>query len=125
ASVRLWIRIPLPLPPRATPSPPPFPGGKSAVDGAILPPNHPLFLGHTQNARLHRGQRAIRLPALQPPMRGALRAPLRPTGDVTPATTGNQNIQQRIQYLPKRRMRHPPTALERCWGKDILEQAPF
>src|SRR5215216_6053752 len=60
-SVRLWIRIPLPLPPWATPSPPPLPGGKSAIDGAILPMNHPPFLGNPQNPSLHRGERAIRL----------------------------------------------------------------
>ncbi|QFS50834.1 hypothetical protein GXM_08328 [Nostoc sphaeroides CCNUC1] len=27
----MWIRIPLPFPPYATSSPPPFPGGKRAV----------------------------------------------------------------------------------------------
>jgi hypothetical protein len=58
------MSIPLPFPPRATPSPPPLPGGKSAIDGAILPTNHALFFGHAQNPRLHGGQRAIRLPAL-------------------------------------------------------------
>src|ERR687888_1087903 len=95
-SVRLWIRILLPSPPRATPSPPPLPGGKSAIDGAILPTNHPAFLGYPQNARLHRSQRAIRLPAPQPAMRGTLRRPLRPPRDITPPAAGNQNIQQRI-----------------------------
>src|SRR4030095_624327 len=53
--------------------PPPSPGGKSAINGAILPMNHPAFLGHPQNPRLHCGQRALRLPPLQPAMRGALR----------------------------------------------------
>src|SRR5215217_5839264 len=57
-SVRLWMSIPLPFPPRATPSPPPLPGGKSAIDGAILPMNHPPFLGHPQTPGLHRGERA-------------------------------------------------------------------
>src|SRR4029434_215248 len=124
-SVRLWIRMPLPFPPRATPSPPPLPGGKSAVNGAVLPPNHPAFLGYAQNPRLHRGQRAIRLPALQPPVCRTLRRPLRPLGDVTPPAPGNQHIQQRIQDLPKRRMRHPATTLGWCWGKDTLKQAPL
>src|SRR5215468_220070 len=124
-SVRLWMRIPLPFPPRATPSPPPLPGGKSAIDGTILPTAHTFFFGHAQNPRLHRGERAIRLPALQPPMRGTLRGPLRPPGDITPPATGNQDIQQRIQYLPKRRMRHPAATLLRCGGKDILKQAPL
>src|SRR5262245_305324 len=124
-SVRLWMRIPLPFPPRATPPPPPFPGGKSAINGAILPMNHPTFLGHPKNPRLHRGERAIRLPPLQPTMRGTLGRPLWPTRDITPPTPCNQDIQQRVQYLPKRRMRHPTTALGRCRGKDIFEQAPL
>src|ERR687886_1620228 len=124
-SVRLWIKIPLPLPPRATPSPPPLPGGKSAIDGAIFPANHAFFFGHAQNPRLHHGERAIRLPALEPPMRGTLRGPLRPPGDITPPAPGNQDIQQRIQYLPKRRMRHPAATLLRCGGKDVREQAPL
>jgi len=45
--------------------------------------------------------------------------------DITPPAPGNQDIQQRIQDLPKRRMRHPTTALGRCRGKDILEQTPL
>src|SRR5215831_11976090 len=100
-SVRLGIRMPLPFPPRATPSPPPLPGGKSAIHGAILPTNHPAFFGHAQNPRLHRGERAIALPAPQPAMGGTLRSPLRPLGDITPPAPGNQDIQQRIQYIPK------------------------
>src|SRR5919108_4088560 len=52
-SVRLWISIPLPLPPRATPSPPPLPGGKRAVDGSVLPLNHPVFLGEPKDPGLH------------------------------------------------------------------------
>src|SRR5215468_10028804 len=91
-SVRLWIRMPLPFPPRAPPAPPPLPGGKSAIDGAILPTNQALFFGYAQNACLHRRQRAIRLPASQPAMRGTLRGPLRPLGDITPPAAGNQDI---------------------------------
>jgi hypothetical protein len=67
-AVRQWMRTPLPLPPRATPSPPPFPGGKCAINGAILPVHHPACLGQPQHARLHRRHRAVRLPALQPSM---------------------------------------------------------
>src|SRR5918912_490461 len=118
-SVRLWIKIPLPLPPWATPSPPPLPGGKRAIDGAILPPNQALFFGDAQHPRLHGGQRAIRLPAPQPTMRGTLRGPLRSMGDITPPAAGNQDIQQRIQYFPKRCMGHPPAPLLRGGGKDI------
>jgi hypothetical protein len=58
------MSIPLPFPPRATPLPPPLPGGKSAINGAIFPTHHAFFFGHAQNPRLHRGERAIRLPAL-------------------------------------------------------------
>src|SRR5919197_5229402 len=124
-SVRRWLRIPLPLPPWATPSPPPLPGGKRAIDGAILPMHHPPFLGKPQNPGLHRGARASRLPALEPAMRGALRRPLWATGDITPPPAGNQDIKQRIQDFPKRCMRHPTTALGWCRGKDIREQTPL
>src|SRR5262247_1448568 len=123
-SVRLWIRIPLPFPPRATPSPPPFPGGKSAINGAILPTNHASFFCYTENPRLHGGQGAIRPPPLQPAMGGTLGRPLRPTRDITPTTARNQDVQQGVQNLPKRRMGHPAAAFRRCRGKDILEQAP-
>src|SRR5262249_18625424 len=125
ASVRLWIKIPLPFPPRATPSPPPLPGGKSAIDGAIFPMNHAGFFGKAQNPRLHGSEGAIRLPALQPAMCCALRRPLRSTRDITPATAGDQNVEQGIQYCPKRCMGHPPTTLLRGWGQDILKQAPL
>jgi len=54
-SVRLWIRIPLPFPPYATPSPPPLSGGKSAINGAILPMNHSPFLSNPEDPGLHRG----------------------------------------------------------------------
>ena len=91
------MSFPLPFPPCATPSPPPFPGGKSAIDGAILPINHSTFLGDPQNPRLHRGQRAIGLPPLQPAMRRTLRRPLRPTQDIAPAAAGDQNLKQGIQ----------------------------
>src|SRR5919202_5370438 len=124
-SVRLWMSMPLPFPPWATPAPPPLPGGKRAIDGAILPPNQALFFGDAQHPRLHGGQRAIRLPAPQPTMRGTLRGPLRSMGDITPPAAGNQDIQQCIQYFPKRRMWHPTATLLRGGGKDILEQAPL
>jgi hypothetical protein len=82
----------LPFPPRATPSPPPFPGGKSAIHGAILPTNQASLFCYTENLRLHRGQGAIRLPPLQPAMRGALRPPLGAVRDITPAATRNQDV---------------------------------
>src|SRR5207244_3559869 len=93
-SVRLGRSIPLPFPPRATPSPPPFPGGKSAVYGAVVPLNQATVLGNPENPGLHRGQRALHMPALQPAMRRALRRPLWPTWDLAPATAGHQNVEQ-------------------------------
>ena len=71
-SITLRIMLPLPFPPQATPSPPPLPGGKSAVNGAIRPVNHPLFFCNAQNPGLHGDQSAICLPTLQPAMRGTL-----------------------------------------------------
>jgi len=123
-AVRLWMKIPLPFLPGAPRAPPPLPGGKSAIDGAILPRNHATYLGNPEHPCLHRSERAIRLPPLQPAMHGTLRRPWHPTRDLTPPTAGNQDIQQGIQYVPKRRMRHPTTAFGRCQGKDILEQPP-
>jgi hypothetical protein len=41
-----------------------LPGGIGTVDGAILSPNHPTFLGQSEQASLHRGSRPIALPAL-------------------------------------------------------------
>jgi hypothetical protein len=115
------MSIPLPFLPCPTPSPPPWPGGKSAIDGAIFPMHHATVLGHPENPCWHRSERASGLPPLPPAMRGTLRRPLRPTRDITPPTAGHQDLQQCMQYLPKRRMRHPTTALWRCRGQDILE----
>jgi hypothetical protein len=42
-AVRVCLRMPLPLPPRAAPSPPPVPGGISAIHGAILSTHHPYM----------------------------------------------------------------------------------
>src|SRR5919199_5510495 len=120
-SVRLGIRSPLPLPPRATPSPPPLPGGKRAIHGAILPAHHASFLCNPQNAGLHGGQRAIRVPPWQPPMRRALRRPLRPARDSTPAAPCKQNVKQGIEDCPKRHMGHPTPPLRRSRGKHILK----
>jgi hypothetical protein len=47
-SVRRWMRRPWPFRPGATPSPPPVPGGKGAIDGAILPLDHPTSLGQPE-----------------------------------------------------------------------------
>jgi hypothetical protein len=119
------MRTPLPFPLWATPAPPPFPGGTSAINGAIRPMHHPAFLSNPQHPRLHRGERAILLPPLQPAMRGVFRGPLWPAGDITPATAGDQNVEQGMQDLPKRDMRHPTAALRWCRGNNVCEQAPF
>jgi hypothetical protein len=61
ASVRRWSRIPWPFLPWATPSPPPLPGGKGAVDGPVLPLNHPVFFGKAEDAGLHGREGTIHL----------------------------------------------------------------
>src|SRR5918911_4235710 len=94
-SVRLWMRIPLPFRPYATPSPPPLPGGKRSIHGAVLPLNHPTFLSKPEEACLHGSQRPVGLPALQPPMCGTLRRPLGAAGKITPAAASNQDVEQR------------------------------
>ena len=99
--------------------------GKNAIHGAIPPMDHPFVLCDPQKARWHGRQRAIRLPALQPAMRRTLRGPLESTRDITLPASGHQDLPQRVQYVPKRHMRHATTALGRCWGKDSCKQAPF
>src|ERR671914_440023 len=124
ASVRLWMRIPLPLPPHATPSPPPFPGGKRAIDRPVLPLNHAPLLCDAQQPRLHRGQGPVVLPPLQPPMCGALRGPWRTAWDIAPAAAGDEDIQQRIDHLAKWGRWHPSPTLDRR-RKDIRKKLPF
>src|SRR6516164_10571038 len=92
-SVRLWSSIPWPFPPRAPPAPPPFPGGNSAIHGAILPTHHAALCCATETPRLQRGHGAIRLPPLHPAMRGALRPPWGAVRDITPAATCHQDGQ--------------------------------
>jgi len=62
---------PYAFPPCATPSPPPLPGGKSAVHGAQLPVNPATFFVNTQNPGWHRSPDSIGLPALPPALRSA------------------------------------------------------
>jgi len=125
ASVRLWIRIPLPFLPWATPSPPPLPGGTGAVDGPVLPLNQPVFFSKPEDAGLQGRAGAIGLPALELPMRGAFRSPWRPAREITPAAARDQHVQQRIHDLAKRGMRHAPPALCRLRGKDVCKEWPF
>jgi hypothetical protein len=66
--------------------------------------NYPTFLSNAEGPRLHHCQRAIRLPPLQPAVRRTLGVPLRPAGHLTPATTRNQDVEQRIEYFLKRYM---------------------
>src|SRR6516164_4092482 len=124
-SVSRWSSIPVPFPPRAPPAPPPFPGGNSAIHGAILPTHHAALCCATEPPRRHRGHGAIRLPPLHPAMRGALRPPWGAGRDITPAATCQQDVQQSVQNLPKRRLGPPSPALRRCRGQDILAQAPL
>src|SRR5919109_2673461 len=84
ASVRRWRSMPWPLRPDATLSPPPLPGGTWAVHGVVRPLNEPVFFGNPEDLGWHGGERAVRLPALQPAVRGALGSPLLATGEITP-----------------------------------------
>jgi hypothetical protein len=84
---------------KAPPSPPPVPGGTRAIHGARRPLAEPALLGQPEHARGHGDQCASSVPALQPPMGGALGRPLRPAGEVTPAATRTQNGAPRIHPL--------------------------
>jgi hypothetical protein len=107
------------------PSPPPCPGGQSAIHGARVPTPHAACVGQAQPPRWPGGARASHLPALHPALRGTLRPPGRPARDITPAATSQQAIEPRLQELPQRRLRHPTPALGRCRGTDSLAQAPL
>ena len=99
ASVRRWSRRPVPCRPYATPSPPPWPGGKGAIHSAVWPVNQPMLLGQPEHARLHRGERPIDLPARQPPLRSALGGPRRAPGESTPAAAGAPDVEPGIDDL--------------------------
>ena len=107
------------------PSPPPLPGGKGAIHSAVVPVNQPAFLGQSEHARGHRSQRPIDLPALQPPVRGALGGPLRATGKITPAAAGDQDVKQRIDDLTKGGMRHATTPRGGLWRQQIGNKLPL
>jgi hypothetical protein len=113
ASVRLGMRRPWPVRPYASPSPPPWPGGKGALHRAVLPRNHPAGLGQPKEARWHGGRRAIGLPALQPPMRGTLGRPSGSAREVTPAAAGDPDLEPRMPHLQKGGMGQAPTPLRR------------
>ena len=125
ASVSVWMRMPLPLPPRATPAPPPLPGGKRAIDRPILPLNQPPFLCNAKQPRLHRCQGSIVLPTLQPAMRSTLRGPRRTAWDIAPAAAGDEHIQQRIHHPAQWCWGHPPPPLHGRWRKDVRKKLPF
>ncbi len=74
-----------------------------------------MFLGEPEQARWHRGQGAVALPALEPPMGGALGGPWGPAGEITPAAAGEQDLEAAIEDLPKGRMRHATPPLGGLW----------
>ena len=123
-SVRLWLRIPLPFPLRATPSLPPVPGGKSAVDGSRLPVPHPAFFCHAQHPRVHRRERPRGLPAPQPAGCCALRRPWGTAWDIAPATPWNEDRQHGLEDLANRALWHPTPACCRLRRHNVLPQAP-
>jgi hypothetical protein len=117
ASVRRWMRPHWPLPPRATPAPPPVPGGTGAVDGPIWPLNHPVSFSHPEHPGWPQGERAIGLPALSPALRGTFGHPLSPTRQIAPTTARHQHVQQSIHHVAERGMRHASPACGRFRGK--------
>jgi hypothetical protein len=90
-----------------------------------VPLDHPPFLSQPQQAGLHRGEGAIRLPALQPPVRSALGGPLRAAGEITPPAAGDQDVEQGVDDLAKGGMWHatPPLGWPRI--KQIAKELPL
>ena len=106
-----------------------------------MPPRHPSQ-GKKRHRRRHTPNASSPVPRQSPV--GPLASPRgchRPASVVTSAAghsstpsaahagyhttgTGNQEVQQGIQYLAQRRMRHPTPALLRCRRNDVLEQTP-
>jgi hypothetical protein len=120
ASVRLWIKIPLPCLPGATASPPPLPGGKRAVDRLIPPSEAPPVLGETQQAGFYAGQGGSVRSTLQPPRRGAFRGLWRSARGIAPAAARDQHVEPGVHDLAKRGMRQAPPALGRLRGERCL-----
>jgi hypothetical protein len=88
-----------------------LPGGKRAVNRSMQP-------------RLHRGQDAIMLPALQPPMRCTFRGPGSPQWEIAPAAARDEYIQQRIHHLTERGRWHAPST-RAGRRKEVGKQLPF
>jgi hypothetical protein len=84
-----------------------------------------MFFSKPEDSGLHGCERAIDLPALEPPMRGTFRCPLWPAREIAPAAACDQYVQQRIHDLAKGGMRHPPPAWHYLWGKDVGKELPF
>jgi hypothetical protein len=118
------MRRPLPRRPHAPPSPLPVPGEKRAIHGAVLLLNYRAFLGVPEAARWHVGQRPISLPALQPPMCGALGGLLRVAWEITPAAASDQDIEPRVTDLAKGGRQHATTPLRRLRRKQIGKELP-
>jgi hypothetical protein len=125
ASVRRWRRLPWPVPPRATPSPPPVPGGKRAVDRAVLPLNHPVFLGQPAEPRLPGHERALGVPPLQPPRGRTFGRPLGATWEIAPAAAGDESVEQGVDDRANGSLGHTP-APSRWWRrKNVRKPLPF
>ena len=124
ASVRRWMRRPLPFRPEAPPSPPPVPGGKGALHRAVWPVHHPACLGEPKEARVPGGQRAIGVPARPPARRGTVGGPWRAPGQITPAAAGDQDVESRMHHLAKRGVRHATPPRGRLWRKQSGNELP-
>jgi hypothetical protein len=124
-SVRWCMRRPGPFRPSAPPAPPPVPGGTGASDGAVRPRHHPACLGEPEEARWHRGERAIGLSALPPPLGGTLGGPLGATRKITPAAAGHEAQAPRVDDLTKGGMWQATTPLRRLWRKQRSQELPL
>jgi hypothetical protein len=124
-AVRRWMRLPCPFRPGATPAPPPWPGGKGAVEGPVRPVTHPALLGQPQQAGLQGREGAIGLPALQPPVCGTLGGPWGAVGGITPAAAGEQDVASRMHHWAQGRLRQTTTPLRRFWRQEIGNERPL
>ena len=117
ASTREWMSTPLPLNPYSTPSPPPLPGGKGAVDTRRAPVNHAFEFGHDENSLLKALPGAVVLPGGEPAMRGRTWSKRRLTRQIAPTGAGVEDVEDRIDDTPWRGRRLPSFSPDRLLRK--------
>jgi hypothetical protein len=83
-----------------------------------------MFLGKTPQAGLPVEEGAIVMPALEPPMRRALRGSLGPAWKIAPAAAGDQDVEQAVHDRANRGRRHGTPTHWWCRGEDVLKELP-